>query len=762
MRADRTSSAMFDDHALRVLEYHRILKTLSGYAHWAPGREKLEALRPCAVGAELLQLQSGVREAWALSDRGGVPLAGGLADVRPIVHQARIGQTLSGQELLALREFAAHLRQVVRYYNERVSTAPLLASYLHGVRPQPRLENEIGKAIASDGHVLDHATPKLAHLRHEIRRHEAGIQDSLQRFLRQPDVSRMLQETIVTSRQGRWVVPVKAGHRSLFPGLVIDQSSSGSTLFMEPWLVVEPGNQLRAATLAEEQEVTAILSRLSGLVAFEADALLAGVDAVAWLDMIFAIAAYGRDVRGTLPELGTADLHLKGARHPLLLEQVGLEVVPISIHMREDQRTVVVTGPNTGGKTVALKTIGLLSLLALTGLAIPVEQGSRVPGWHGVYADIGDEQAIAQNLSTFSGHVSQILHLLPQAHHGTLVLLDELGAGTDPSEGSALGKALLATLHERGAWSVVTTHLSDLKTFAAETEGMVNASVEFDIETLRPTYKLVMGTAGRSNALQIAARLGLPDDVLQRARHYLGQGSQVVNQLLSDLEVEREATRRRDAALAEARRELEGEREALVQARQRVETERTARLHAAQQEGRQVVATTRQEVHELLRATREALARVGAERDAQRQQAERLTLELVERLAQDPVHLAGLSEDAAGLLGDALRRVSDRLWVEEPPPPEPPPPEADEQDDQARVVVRTAEARLAELLRVLDGLAPASNVPPRSEVALAPGQPVYVHSFGQEGRVVRVSGGRVEVQVGAMRLRVRPEELETL
>ncbi|HEY4003216.1 MAG TPA: MutS2/Smr-associated SH3 domain-containing protein [Candidatus Xenobia bacterium] len=747
---------MVDPHALRILEYPQVLERFAAHSHWMPGRERVLAWGPLDETRLIRRRQGEIREMWGLLDHGGLPTPGGLVDPRPALEKAVRGAVLPPLDLLTVKAFASFMGAGLRFYRSHPQ-APQLAERVVSVQPVPRVETDIARALAADGTVLDRASPKLAHLRGQVRQLEAHVQDRLQRLVRQPDIARMLQETLVTARQGRWVLPVKASHRTLFPGLFIDQSGTGATVFMEPWDVVEPGNRLRAAQVAEEKEVEAILGRLSGVVAFHAGDLLAGVEAFGAIDAVMAAAEYGRDLGASLPDIGGA-LVLSEARHPLLVEKLGPSVVPISLHL-DDAKTVVVTGPNTGGKTVTLRTIGLLSVLALTGLPIPAGRNSRVPLLKGVYADIGDEQGIAQSLSTFSSHLTQILRILPHAGPATLVLLDEVGAGTDPAEGAALGKALLQWLHDRGTMTVVTTHLSDLKALADAVPGMVNAAVEFDIDTLQPTYRLTMGVAGRSNALSIARRLGLPEDLLTLARRFLGQGSDTVNRLLSDLEEERSATQARDVRLQQEMARLEEERKGLAAVRDAVEGERQSVLSVTRAAGEQAVAAVRTELHEVLKATRLRLADVERRRRATEAEVRWLTVELAAALARDPLALGVLSETAEGRLAQALGDVLERLWVDEAPLAEEPV-AVDDLEAEARIEGRTAESRLAELERVLADLAPVRAG--RTEVDLSPGQAVYVHSFGQEGTVLKNAAGRVEVQVGSLRLRVRPEEIERL
>jgi DNA mismatch repair protein MutS2 len=657
-----------DQHSLQLLEFEKVLGLVARNTHWEPGREAVLSLRPGSPD-QIRRFQAEVAEAARLVDESRQIVPEGLSDVREALQGASRDRTLRPEELLGVAELARASRRIGRLLREAAERAPNLAERACRLPAFPRIEQEIERCLGVDGQVLDAASARLRHLRAEIAQTQGRIQEALQRVLRQPAYAKMLQESLVSVRQGRYVVPVRSECRGQFPGLVIDQSASGATVFMEPWPVVEQGNKLRSLQVAEAREVEAVLHRLSGLVGHESEALLAAAAELAHLDCLLAAVAFARDFGATLPRLNEQGvLRLEQARHPLLLIQPELKVVPITVEVGAEARTLILTGPNTGGKTVTLKTIGLLCLLGLCGLPIPAEEGSTIPYLTGVFADIGDEQSIAQNLSTFSSHLTQILRILPQAGEQTLVLLDELGAGTDPVEGGALGMALLEYLHARGARTVVTTHLSELKVFASRTEGMSNAAMEFDPETLQPTYRVLMGVPGRSNALQIAARLGLPEEVLRRARGHLGRQHVRVEGLLDQLEQER-------AAAQAVGLRLRGEEDAVRRLRQQYEE----RLRGAQEESRrlleeaarqaeELVSSTRQRVHGMLRDFR---ARIGALARLRREELEKaraLAGELARALAQglEPESLDSLSGPALELLRQALEDIAARRPA--PPP----------------------------------------------------------------------------------------------
>ena len=810
-----------DPHSRRVLEFDKVLAIVARNAHWEPGSERVLQIEPADTLEEALRRQEELREALRLHDQAVGIGAGGLRDCREALQGAEKGRSLQPADLLALGDLTVASRKTGRYLREHQDDHPLLADRALGLPAFAALEQAIFRALSVDGRVLDSASPRLRQLRSELATLQARVQDHLNRLIRSSAFTRMLQEPLVTMRDGRFVVPVKQEHRSQFPGLVIDQSASGATVFMEPWAILETGNRVRAAALAEAKEVEAILARLSGLVAHQAEELRVAGEELAHLDALLALAAYSRSVGCVLPDLTEeGELHLVEARHPLLVERSGEDVVPISLDLSGEVRTLVITGPNTGGKTVSLKTTGLVTLMALAGMPVPARAGTRLPFLDQVWADIGDEQSIAQNLSTFSSHLTQIIRILPAAGPRTMVLLDELGAGTDPSEGSALGMALLEYLHEHGCRTVVTTHLSELKVFASRTAGISNAAVEFDSETLEPTYRVIMGIPGRSNALRIAARLGLPFEVQRRAREHLGRHHVQVEGLLDELEQERDAAERLGQILEGERSQAEQLRREYEELLAGIQTEREQLLGDAGREARELLTEARSQVHGMLRSFRERLASLGRARRDSLEEARRLAAELAGALvrSEDLELLAELSPVASAELAEALREAVRRFrpdapadseparWYptpaaedalpseEEPAPPEGPQEDRadlpdqtteeeledgeellptsseteipvarhaqDELDQEARVEARTLEAELQELTRRVDRLAPRPPQRAQDLRPMEPGTHVYVRRFGQEGTVLSSSGSRVEVQVGVIRVKVDCDELE--
>ncbi|MBI5367278.1 MAG: endonuclease MutS2 [Planctomycetes bacterium] len=548
-----------NDHTLRVLEFSKVLDKLAGSCASEAGAAAARALAPLfdpwairrrhALTSELMLF---------LAADECLPLDG-LRDLAPHLKLARVdGATLEGKSLFAVAvslRAARLLRDQVRRLERQELATPLLREYVGRFRLLPTLEKNLITSLDSEGGVLDEASSGLHALRQRRRSLEWGIQEKLERMVRSSSLGEALQDQFITRRDGRWVLPVKSTHRGQIAGIVHDRSDSGSTVFVEPEGVVELGNAHRDLETEERVEVNRILREFTVAVGRAADEIEADHALLVELDVLTAQARLARDYQLTVPGIGDgAFVDWRAARHPTLVF-AGRAAVPIDLRVGEEFRTLVITGPNTGGKTVTLKTAGLLALMAQAGMPVPAAEGSRCGVFRAIHCDVGDEQSIEQSLSTFSSHLSRIVAILADSDAGTLVLLDELGAGTDPAEGGALGQAILETLHERGARTVVTTHLSDLKILAHGRPGMANGSVQFDPATLRPTYQLVLGIPGNSNALVIAERLGITPDILARARGYLGQGRLDLEALIGDLHAKRAELEAERATVARARAE---------------------------------------------------------------------------------------------------------------------------------------------------------------------------------------------------------------
>ena len=526
--------------ALKTLEFTKIKEQLISYATSSIGKEKAQQLAPSTDFDEVVRWQEETDEgARVLRRKGHIPL-GGIFDIRPHAKRAQIGGMLSPLELMEIASTIRAGRVLNRFFEEMAEQeieTPILTEDIKSLHPLIDLQQEITYAISDHGEVLDSASEQLRTLRNQLRTNESRVREKLESMIRSSNASKMLSDAIVTIRNDRFVIPVKQEYRSHYGGIIHDQSSSGQTLFIEPQAIVQLNNTLQETRVKEQQEIDRILIALSGKVAEYTNELLHNVAMLAQIDFIFAKAHYAKAIKGSMPMLNNEGrVKLFKARHPLIPADI---VVPNDIYLGEDFTTIVITGPNTGGKTVTLKTIGLCTLMAQAGLQIPALDGSEVAVFSNVYADIGDEQSIEQSLSTFSSHMVNIVEILQYVDYDSLVLFDELGAGTDPQEGAALAISILDEVYKRGARVIATTHYPELKAYGYDREGVINASVEFDVESLRPTYKLLIGVPGRSNAFEISKRLGLDETVINHARGHVGEETNKVEMMIASLEESR-------------------------------------------------------------------------------------------------------------------------------------------------------------------------------------------------------------------------------
>jgi len=529
---------------MKTLEFDKVRNQLIEHTSSSLGREKALALVPSVDFDEVARLQEETDEAAkVLRLKGNIPL-GGIHDIRPHVKRAQIGGMLSPLELIHVASIVHASRQMKRFIEDlqELTEVPILLSYSERIIVLANLEESIRNAIDEGGEVLDGASETLRSLRQQMRTRESRVREKLESMIRSSNASKMLSDAIITIRNDRFVIPVKQEYRAHYGGIIHDQSSSGQTLFIEPQSVVQLNNELQSIRVKEQQEIERILSELSALTADHHDELLEIVVIMGELDFMFAKARYGSKIKGSKPIVNNEGrINLFQARHPLISID---EVVPNSIALGKDYTTIVITGPNTGGKTVTLKTVGLCTLMAQAGLQIPALDGSEVAVFESVYADIGDEQSIEQSLSTFSSHMVNIVEILNKVDYNSLVLFDELGAGTDPQEGAALAISILDEVYKCRARVIATTHYPELKAYGYNREGVINASVEFDVETLSPTYKLLIGVPGRSNAFEISKRLGLKESVIETARSYISADSNEVENMIASLESSRKQAER--------------------------------------------------------------------------------------------------------------------------------------------------------------------------------------------------------------------------
>jgi DNA mismatch repair protein MutS2 len=684
-----------DAKTLQVLEYPKVLERLAACTSFSASTELARALKPSTRWETVVERQKTTSEARLLLSLHAENSIGGSTDIRPLTDLAARGGVLNPVELMQVKSTLEAARELGRYFEKNQVKFPLLAAIAAPLAPPPGLIEAISRCINERSEIRDSASPKLATIRRELKTAYDRLMGKLQKMITDPRITPILQEAIITQRGGRFVIPLRADFKGRMRVIVHDQSSSGATLFVEPLATVDLNNEWQEKQLAERDEERRILTELSAEVGVHAAALNALLIALAELDLALASAKYAEDLHASEPLIPEArkakggkhpgsSLQLYHARHPLLDPE---KVVPIDFDLDEDTFAVVITGPNTGGKTVSLKTVGLLTLMAQSGLHIPAQSGSAISCFHQVFADIGDEQSIEQSLSTFSGHITNIVRILRMADRDTLVILDELGAGTDPQEGSAIARAILGNLVERAIPCLVATHYPELKAFAHTTPGVTNASVEFDLKTLRPTYHLSLGLPGRSNALAIAERLGLSYEIITSARAMLDPGDLKAEDLLDEIHRQRDLARTARAEAEEARQKAIAAQREWETRLQSIEAERAALLDTARGEARQEA----EDLHAELDSIRRELTRA------------RQPIEGVKSLQQE------------------LERIEQEI-----PEPEPLP--------------QPAQVRKAGPLKV--------------------GEKVHLRTLKADGVITSLGEEELEVQVGAMHIRARREDIQ--
>ena len=683
-----------------MLEFPKILARLKAYAGFTGSADLAESLRPTSSLEKALDLQQQTREARLLISHYSDLSFQGAVDLRPMVDQTLHGITLEAVELLAIRNTLVISRNAKRVFEEHAPDALSLAGHAANLSEGLGLVDLINKTISERGEVLDGASEALSRIRSEMKVTHARLMERLSRYLNDPNSAHMLQEALITQRGGRYVLPLKSEFKGRIKAIIHDQSASGATLFIEPIAVVEWNNKYRELELQERDEVLRVLRELSVRVAEQAESLNMTMAAMSILDLALMKARYADDLGAVEPVLlpfipnpsphhPGSTIRLRRARHPLLDPA---KAVPIDFELDPETFSVVLTGPNTGGKTVTLKTVGLAVLMAQSGLQVLAQSGSQLSVFRDVFADIGDEQSIEQSLSTFSGHITQLVRVLKKADYRSLVLLDELGAGTDPQEGSALARAVLSHLLNRRITCVVATHYPELKAFAHATKGVTNASLEFDLETLRPTYHLIIGLPGRSNALAIAERLGLRQDIIDAARSELDPTELHAEDLLDEIHRQRDLARENYEASEKARREAEAARQKTSARLAQLEADKNAILQKAEGQAEAEL--------EALRAELEKMRREMARMKEPAEKTEQVT-QLLENLAV----------------------------VEE------------QQEKKAKKQARVPRPR-------------------RAEGQIQVGEKVLVRRLGTEGTVMSVDAEGLEIQVGMLRLRVRPTDVD--
>ncbi len=591
-----------NEKVLHTLEYNKILDQLTEYAFSADARSRCQKLRPITDRAQIEQLQQQTSDALSRLFKYGSLSFSGVTDIRDSLKRLEIGGALSAIELLrvcSLLESAKRAKAFARSQEDNDQPDDSLTSLFAGIEPLTPLCDEIRRCILSEDEIADDASSTLHSIRCSMRGMNDKIRAQMNSMINNTTTRSYLQDTVITMRDGRYCLPVKAEAKSLVPGMIHDQSSTGSTLFIEPMAVVNLNNEYKELQLREQEEIEVILAGLSNLTASYATQLLADYELLTELDFIFARAAFAQTYNGVAPLFNDdGRIHIRKGRHPLLDPK---KVVPIDVRLGEDFRLLIVTGPNTGGKTVSLKTVGLLTLMGQSGLHIPASERSELGIFDEVFADIGDEQSIEQSLSTFSSHMVNIIRILEQVNDRSLVLFDELCAGTDPTEGAALAISILSKLHLYGARIMATTHYSELKVYALSTPGVENACCEFDVATLSPTYRLLIGIPGKSNAFAISEKLGLPSDLITDAKGRISKSEGDFEDLIADLEKSRSTIEREQLEINQYKAEIESLKEKLEQKQERLDSSRNKILREANEQAYNILKEAKDVADETIR-----------------------------------------------------------------------------------------------------------------------------------------------------------------
>lgn len=604
-----------ENESFKILEYEKITAMLEARAGSSLGKEKARRLYPSSDFDEIAEWQQETSEAVNVFALKSPPM-GGIYDIRPLLKKAGKGATLDLGEMQEIMSTLYAMRNVKYFFRDLEIEAPILKEWAHSLEILGQLERDLNNTIDEHGNMRENASVELSRIRRELKSSQVRIKDKVQQILHNANYQRMFQDAIVTVRDDRYVIPVKAEYKAHFPGLIHDQSASGSTLFIEPMAVVELNNDIKQLALAEEQEIRRILRQLSAAISKERETLAYNIAILADIDFAFAKARLAQDMDAVLPKLNNEGRTvLKKARHPLIAKD---KVVPTTIVIGEAYRMLLITGPNTGGKTVSMKTLGLMVLMAQSGCYLPVEPDSEIAVYQNIYADIGDEQSIEQSLSTFSAHMTHIVRILAKVEREDLLLLDELGAGTDPEEGAALAMSILERLLKIQATTVATTHYSELKTFAYTTAGIENACVEFDVETLRPTYKLLIGIPGASNAFAISKRLGLSDALILRAKQLVKADHAQFEHVINQLENEKLMYEARNADIAERQQRVQQLEAKLAKAKEELSQKKGDIIRKAKDKSAAMIRQTKRESEAVISALKEQFDDQGIKK---RQQA---------------------------------------------------------------------------------------------------------------------------------------------
>lgn len=700
---------------LHTLEYHKILEQLAQHAMFSAGKDLVAQLEPTPYYTHAITLQTETAEArHLLAVRPEVGI-GAARDVRPLVAQARRGIIINAQDLLTISRTLTAARDLRRQVIRLEDRHPHLADIAYRLEESAGLVNRISQCIDDSGSVRDNASAKLSQTRREIDIAHSRLQEKLRRLMASERVSQYLQDGFVTQRDGRYVLPLKSDFRGRIKGIIHDQSASGATVFVEPMAIVDLNNRWKQLQLEEEQEINRILASLTVAVDEQGKFIAGTVQALAEIDLIFAKARYAEAIVATAPILNnwqdlaaeTPRIDIKAARHPLLDPET---VVAIDLTLSADTQMLIITGPNTGGKTVSLKTAGLLTLMAQSGLHIPANDGSQLMVFDGVFADIGDEQSLEQSLSTFSSHMTNIVTILDRSTPQSLVIFDELGAGTDPIEGAALARAILDHLLAHNITTLVATHYAELKAYAYTTPHVENASMAFNVETLSPTFKLQLGLPGNSNAFAIAQRLGLNKDILQEAQGLIGEDAKKTEMMLAQIKADLEAARMERLRLEEERAEAEYYRQKVEDRLSNVDEERLKLMKRARIQAQKELDSLRGELRGLRREAKKAVA-------------------------ETPVPDASTPQTAED--AEKLKKAEARL-------------------EQIEAAVEARVKKLAP--KKTAGPEPALSQMPRLKV----GSKVEVPHLGSRGVVTAIDNDEIEVQLGSFRTTLKRQNIAPL
>ena len=581
-----------------ALELDKVLELLAQHTSCEDARLAALSLEPQSDLMSAQALMNQTRDAHMLLARFGGPAFGGLINVNNALYRADAGSTLSLKELLNVASVLHVIRTISQWRSTNEGVATVLDVYFNALMPNRFLEDSITTSIISEEEIADNASPTLADIRRKIRTQESKVRDQLGKYTHNSNLSKYLQDNIITMRNGRYVIPVRNEYRGEVPGLVHDTSASGATVFIEPMPIVEANNQIKLLKNKEEDEIDRILAELSANVGSFANSIKDSYGCAVELNLIFAKAQLAYAMRASVPQLNNEGIiELRRARHPLIDKN---KVVPVDISLGTEFDTIVITGPNTGGKTVSIKTIGLMSLMAMCGLMLPVDDRSRISVFDHVLADIGDEQSIEQSLSTFSSHMTKIVNILKIADDKSLVLIDELGAGTDPIEGAALAVSILEQLRNQGAKIAATTHYAELKSYALQTPGVINGSCEFDVQSLKPTYRLLIGIPGRSNAFAISKRLGISDEIIEHAQELVSNENVRFEDVVDRLEQSRAKMEKERDEARKIREEANRELEKAQKLKADIETLRQKEIEGAKGQALRITEQAKREAYQLL------------------------------------------------------------------------------------------------------------------------------------------------------------------